>query len=423
LLLSFHGLSAGAADQEYFTGFSALADSSAGGFIVAYPQGSTSDAMPLSHWNAWQQPSPEPDDVAFTDQLLDHLQSQLCIDRSRVYANGASNGAMMAVRLACSLSDRIAAVSAVVALYYPPMSLTSFPNPNETCGGSRPVPIVAFHGTDDDIVPFQGGDGIWNFRLPIDDAAIGESALSAWALHNGCTGNRNEHQLSAEASLVSYDGCVSDATVQLYVVHGGHHTWPQLAPDPVTGERAVDATAQSWKFLSKYSLSNDFDGDGLPDQYEKTTFGCDPVSYTDDGDGLATVEEASQKLTNPCAWDSGSWGCANAPVRDPGCDTDTDEDRCMDAWELGPSPAAGGKRNPLDPWDYFNPSGDGRNRVDDVLAVLDRYYLSDSDPGYSTVFDRGGFDGPNAWDVRPPDGRVRIDDILAAVRSYLQDCP
>jgi hypothetical protein len=63
------------------------------------------------------------------------------------------------------------------------------------------------------------------------------------------------------------------------------------------------------------------------------------------------------------------------------------------------------------------------NRVDDVLVVLDGYYLSASDPGYSTTFDRGGFDGPNAWDTLPPDGRVRIDDILAAVRSYQQDCP
>ncbi len=254
LLLSFHGLTATAADQEYFSGFSGLSDSSAGGFIAVYPQGSTSSAMPVSHWNAWQLAAPEVGDVAFVDQLLDRLQSLLCIDRSRVYANGASNGGMMAVRLACSLSERIAAVSTVVGLYYPPMSLTPFPNPNEACPDSRPVPLIAFHGSGDQVVPFQGGDGLWNFRLPVDDPAGGESALLTWAQHNGCTGGRSEHQLGPEASLVSYEGCNSDATVQLYVVHGGPHTWPQLAPDPVTGERAVDATAQSWLFLAQHTL-------------------------------------------------------------------------------------------------------------------------------------------------------------------------
>jgi len=167
----------------------------------------------------------------------------------------------------------------------------------------------------------------------------------------------------------------------------------------------------------------DSDGDGLEDQFESDTFGCDPMVANDDLDGVPTDAELALGRTNPCVWDSGSWGCATAPLRDPGCDHDSDGDRCRDAWELGPNPQFGGMRDPRDQWDYFNPSEDGMNRTDDILAVINHYYAAVGDPDYSTAFDRGGLDGPNAWDVLPPDGRVRIDDILAAVRSYLQDCP
>ncbi len=166
----------------------------------------------------------------------------------------------------------------------------------------------------------------------------------------------------------------------------------------------------------------DTDGDGLGDGYEFETEGCDPVLYTDDLDGLATLEEAFLRVTNPCVWDSGYWGCANAPLRDPGCDQDTDGDRCRDAWELGPNPQFGGQRNPQDPWDYFNPTGDGRNRIDDIMAVVNKYFVDASQPGYSTAYDRGGRYGPHAWNLLPPDGLIRIDDILTALRSYMQDC-
>jgi hypothetical protein len=167
----------------------------------------------------------------------------------------------------------------------------------------------------------------------------------------------------------------------------------------------------------------DPDNDGLNSLYERSTPGCDPLIYDDDQDGLSTVSELTSGNTNPCAWDSGYWGCLHAPLRDPRCDVDSDSDRCQDAWELGPDGRLGGERDPSYPWDYFNPSSDGVNRTDDILAVVARYYVGAGDARYSTVADRGGFTGPDAWNLAPPDGRIRIDDVLAAVRSSHQDCP
>jgi hypothetical protein len=82
---------------------------------------------------------------------------------------------------------------------------------------------------------------------------------------------------------------------------------------------------------------------------------------------------------------------------------------------------AGGRRDPTNPWDYFNPTSDGANRIDDLLAVIHHYYLEKGDPGYAERYDRS-YLGPNAWNLGPPDGQVRTDDILHALRNFGHDC-
>lgn len=103
---------------------------------------------------------------------------------------------------------------------------------------------------------------------------------------------------------------------------------------------------------------------------------------------------------------------------------DQDGDGCTDWNELGPSAQAGGSRDPFNPWDYFNPSGDGINRTDDITAVVLHYGHDDNgDPLYGTTWDRGGtIPGANGWNLLPPDGFIRTADISAAVRSYGHDC-
>ncbi len=100
---------------------------------------------------------------------------------------------------------------------------------------------------------------------------------------------------------------------------------------------------------------------------------------------------------------------------------DTDGDGCTDQQENGPDEALGGRRNFLNPWDYFNPTGDRVNRVDDVLAVVNQYFHDVPDPTYDSHTDRTLW-GPNAWNLGSPNGQQRIDDILAAVSQYFHDC-
>lgn len=379
VVLNFHGATGTAASQEWYSGFSARADQPDGGFVVVYPQGSTL-GLPFAHYNAAELPEPEPDDVAFVDAVLDAVEAGLCIDANRVYATGFSNGAMMSVRLACSLSDRIAAVGLVAGAYYPPVGLDY--NPAEACPDARPVPVIAFHGTADPTIPFAGGVspvtpafGL-TFRLPID-SATGDDVMEAWAAHDGCTSGRQESQVAAAVRLITYDGCGDGAVVQLYAVDGGGHVW-----FGAFGLGDVDATELLWDFFQSHSL----DGSPLPDTDGDTT----PDPY----------------------------------------DPDNDNDGCADEAELQTaigSEITGGRRDPNNPWDFYDTDGDQVVDLDDIFDVAFAFGLETGSRGggpYDERFDRSGpAPGADSWGMRAPDGSIDLfTDILGVAAQFGHNC-
>ena len=123
------------------------------------------------------------------------------------------------------------------------------------------------------------------------------------------------------------------------------------------------------------------------------------------------------------------------PPKDPDADTDgdtilnsvdmdDDNDGCPDVMETqtgSGSQISGGLRNPHDPNDYFNPTGDGLNRVDDILLVVAQYFKDTGNPAYNPDTDRS-LVGPLAWNLGPPNGLQRVDDILNIVKQYFHDC-
>jgi hypothetical protein len=134
----------------------------------------------------------------------------------------------------------------------------------------------------------------------------------------------------------------------------------------------------------------------------------DVYTINPDGTGEARLTDNGAALDYDPDWQ---------PLRD----VDTDGDGCADGREVGPDPEQGGQRDPLNPWDYFNPSHDGKNRVDDILMIVAHFGLNQGDPSYDTRYDRTGI-GPNLWNLGPPDGKIRVADILAEVYQYGHDC-
>ncbi|MEN9643453.1 MAG: hypothetical protein RL238_122 [Actinomycetota bacterium] len=203
-------------------------------------------------------------DVEWITALLDQVGTTLCIDTNRVYVAGMSNGAMMTSTLACVLSDRVAAVAPVAGVRDP-----------EGCEPERPVPMIAFHGTDDEYLAYEGGYGPKVAALPNPDGTgtLGDSFIAggsdaepvpdrvtAWADRNGCLAAPTEEPVADDIRLLSSIDCVEGATL-LYTVVGGGHSWPGSAfdmaiPDLVGPTTAtIDATALMSLFFGRYALT------------------------------------------------------------------------------------------------------------------------------------------------------------------------
>ena len=107
-------------EQEHGRSWRALADEH--GFVLVLPEGRSDPESPdAHHWNDCRADvgsaavrSAE-DDVGFLVGLIDAVSDIASIDPARVYATGASNGGMMAYRLAIEAGDRFAAIAAVIA--------------------------------------------------------------------------------------------------------------------------------------------------------------------------------------------------------------------------------------------------------------------------------------------------------------------
>ena len=94
LVLNIHGLGSNGDQQATFTGMEELAEDE--GFIAVHPHGE--GALPL--WN-YVSADRATNDVGFISELVDALGERLCVDSSRVYATGISNGGLMSSTLAC----------------------------------------------------------------------------------------------------------------------------------------------------------------------------------------------------------------------------------------------------------------------------------------------------------------------------------
>ncbi|KAF7180047.1 hypothetical protein CNMCM7691_009213 [Aspergillus felis] len=145
LIFSFHARDKNAEYQEQLSQFSNVAWNPDA--IAVYPQGLD---------NQWQgdPDSHGVDDVGFTMTMLDHFEERYCIDSSRVYATGKSNGGGFTNLLACdaTASTRIAAFAPVSGAFYqdvPPADCNPGTVPIECNPGRDVIPIIEFHGSAD----------------------------------------------------------------------------------------------------------------------------------------------------------------------------------------------------------------------------------------------------------------------------------
>lgn len=248
VVLDFHGIGSNGAQQAVFSGWSAKAE--AEGFLSVEPTGVTDPTDGRASWELPFFDTDARDDVAFVLDLLDHVAANVCIDPARVYSTGMSNGGLFTSEVVCDLSERIAAAVSVAGVSH-----------HESCVPSRAVPYLAFHGTDDVVVPFAGGgtsalagsEGSSEFFEQVMPDEFAEFAADF-----GCTDSADV-AVTAEVSLRSWTGCDDEVEVGFYTITGAGHTWPgsrvsENIPSLGVTNMDIDATGIAWEFFSRHSL-------------------------------------------------------------------------------------------------------------------------------------------------------------------------
>ncbi len=236
LVISMHGAGLWGASQRDISRWNELAD--AKGFIVVYPSGVGGKGVRI--WRA----EPGDDlakDVKFISALIDTLSAHYNVDSSRIYANGLSNGGGMSFALSCTLSNRIAAIGVVAGA----QTLAW-----RWCTDQRPMPMIAFHGTADTHIPYNGGAS-WLSSRPFPNIP---RWTANWARRNHCQTAPVDSSITPDVVRRTYTQCADGSPVVLYTIRGGGHTWPggMELPEWFVGRttRSIDATRLMWEFFT-----------------------------------------------------------------------------------------------------------------------------------------------------------------------------
>ncbi|OJJ52800.1 hypothetical protein ASPSYDRAFT_62481 [Aspergillus sydowii CBS 593.65] len=248
LYFSFHGATRDMASQEKLSQFSNPKFNKDA--VVVYPN--SKNGYWLSNPNA---DASKPDDLDFTAQLLTHMEEKLCIDASRVYSVGKSNGGGFTNVIACNdtVGARFAAFASVSGAYYDAESVPDVP-PCEPAIRDEGFPFLELHGEDDTTAPIDGNTEE-NRKIPIIDI------LNFWTENNGCEQGAPPvaNQTVFEDPVVKHViwNCGGkDGIVQHYREGNNGHCWPSTESNnqcPM-GKYVFDATEYIVDFFSKYQL-------------------------------------------------------------------------------------------------------------------------------------------------------------------------
>jgi polyhydroxybutyrate depolymerase len=244
LVVVLHGGGGNGAQVEQQTRFTATADQH--GFVVAYPDGT--GRTRLKTWNAGTccgyARDQRVDDVRFIHAMLDAIAAEFHVDPTRTYVTGFSNGAMMAYRLGCELTDRIAAIAPVSG------ALST-----EPCTPSRPLSVLHLHGTADQHVPIAGGPPLRDVpgTPPWQNTSLAY-AMDFWARHDACLATPTATSRGSVATT-THAPCADDTEVAQIVIDGGGHAWPGGIPVRAAADDpppAPDANAVIWAFFTRH---------------------------------------------------------------------------------------------------------------------------------------------------------------------------
>lgn len=173
LVLALHGYTSHSMAHDSYFGLSPLVNSA--NFALLLPNGLRDDNG-SRFWNATEvccgKTDSKPDDVAYLTSLVEEAARHVNIDG--VFLAGLSNGGFMSYRLACESLPGLVAMVIVAGSSYSDAA---------RCDSPRPVSILHFHGTADQVVVIDGGS---NPSLGPGRHPAARDVVQRWARRAGC---------------------------------------------------------------------------------------------------------------------------------------------------------------------------------------------------------------------------------------------
>lgn len=217
LFVLLHGYGASGAQQDAYLGFS-RAVRAVGGYTII-PDG-TLDVAGKRFWNASASccnfGGSSVDDDAYLLSLIDAAEAAVPVDTTRVYFFGHSNGAFMAMHMACTHADRITAIGTLAGTEAVDFTCTT---------QARPVSVLHLHGTADATIQYGGGTvGAASF--------VGaEDVVARWVTRDGCDTTGTPGAAfdwdtlvdGSETTSNAFGGCDGGAAVELWTLTGSGH--------------------------------------------------------------------------------------------------------------------------------------------------------------------------------------------------------
>lgn len=161
-------------------------------------------------------------DLALTDAIINQIQSNFCIDKSRIFATGFSFGAGMSNAIACARANLFRGV----ALY-------SGAQLSGCDGGTAPIAFFSTHGLDDNVLNISQG------------RALRDRAVK----NNKCTAQNPLEPARGSGTHIctSYQGCTSGYPVRWCAFDGGH--WPSQHD---AGSPESWIPSEAWNFITQF---------------------------------------------------------------------------------------------------------------------------------------------------------------------------
>jgi len=185
------------------------------------------------------------DDIGFIEALLDELEDTYCIDRSRIYMTGFSNGGFLTQKMGCELNHRLAAIA--------PQHGQSFLGYNCEPKYDEPMPIINIWGTNDKTVPGEAilSENLGAYMTPVSHVQY------KYGKHNKCNVDEQLPQPIATASdgilewqCIGYNEC--DRGDGEYGVDVMSCSWNGAHVEPVTDGEPFGLNV-IWDFFKKYT--------------------------------------------------------------------------------------------------------------------------------------------------------------------------